>query len=166
MNVFKTLSKEEVQLLEYINININISDKDYVEDEIKQIAQNIYKKGYMNTEITYAEAEKYRQIYERFRYLSRVDLEKVKKYTRKEFENDYYMSTVLMHGVVWNSPYRINTIRKEQGKEPLSKEEYKKIEKKQKANSIKFEEYMEYLKNKYGKDLDATDKYYSTMIKE
>ena len=164
MNVFKILSKEELQLLE--DININISDKEYIEDEIKQITQNIYKNGYMNTEITYDEAEKYRQIYERFRYLSRVDLEKVKKYTRKEFENDYYMSTVLMHGVVWNSPYRINNSRKEQGKEPLSKEEYKKIEEKQKANSIKFEDYMKYLKNKYGKDLDATDKYYSTMIKE
>lgn len=164
MNVFKILSKEDLQLLE--NININISDKEYIEDEIKQITQDIYKNGYMNTEITYAEAEKYRQIYERFKYLSRVDLEKVKKYTRKEFENDYYMSTVLMHGVVWNSPYRINNSRKERGKETLSKEEYKKIEERQKANSIKFEEYIKYLENKYGKDLDATDKYYSTMIKE
>ena len=71
-----------------------------------------------------------------------------------------------MHGVVWNSPYRINNSRKERGKETLSKEEYKKIEERQKANSIKFEEYMKYLENKYGKDLDATDKYYSTMIKE
>ena len=164
MNVFKILSKEDLQLLE--NININIYDKECIEDEIKQITQDIYKNGYMNTEITYAEAEKYRQIYERFKYLSRVDLEKVKKYTRKEFENDYYMSTVLMHGVVWNSPYRINNSRKERGKETLSKEEYKKIEERQKANSIKFEEYIKYLENKYGKDLDATDKYYSTMIKE
>lgn len=164
MNVFKILSKEELQLLE--DININISDKEYVEDEIKQITQNIYKNGYMNTEITYAEAEKYRQIYERFKYLSKVDLEKVKKYTRKEFEEDYYLATVLMHGVVRNSPYRINERRKTQGKELLSNDEYKELEEKQKANSIKFEDCMKYLENKYGKDLDATDKYYSTMIKE
>lgn len=164
MNIYSILSKEELQTLE--KINIKIFDGEYSEDTIKRITQKIYKNGYMNVDITYAEAEKYRQIYERFRYLSRVDLDKVKKHTRKEFEDDYYISTVLMHGVVRNSPYRINEGRKAQGKELLSKEEYKELEEKQKANSIKFEEYMEYLKNKYGEDLQATDQYYSTMLKE
>lgn len=164
MNIYSILSKEELQILE--KINIKIFDGEYSEDTIKQITQNIYKKGYMNVDITYAEAEKYRQICERFGCLSRVDLDKVKKHTRKEFEDDYYICTVLMDGVLRNSPDRINEGRKDHGKELLSKEEYKELEEKQKANSIKFEEYMEYLKNKYGEDIGATEQYYMTMLRE
>ena len=163
MNILNAISNEEQQSLE--KINIKLLDKDYSISELKEITQNIYKDGYMNIETTYGEAEEYKKLYERFSVLSKIDIEKVKKYSKKEFEDDYYVTTVLMHGVIWNSPHRINEARKRNGKKLLNEDEFERLKKIQKENSKKFENYIEYLENKYGKDLEATAKYYSTIIK-
>lgn len=163
MNILNAISNEEQQSLE--KINIKLLDKDYSISELKEITQNIYKDGYMNIETTYGEAEEYKKLYERFSVLSKIDIEKVKKYSKKEFEDDYYVTTVLMHGVIWNSPHRINEARKRNEKKLLNEDEFERLKKIQKENSKKFENYIEYLENKYGKDLEATAKYYSTIIK-
>ena len=66
-----------------------------------------------------------------------------------------------MHGVVWNSPERINTHRKNIGERLLTDEEYEKCKKTRKENQEKFESYVEFLKEKYGQNLDAVSNYYS-----
>lgn len=84
MNILKSLSEAEIELLK--NIGIEILDKKYEKAEIKEFTQSIYNRVYLDTKITYADAEKYRQIYERFKYLTRIDLEKVQKYTKKNLK--------------------------------------------------------------------------------
>lgn len=159
MKIINNFSQKEIKLLE--NINVNIENRDYTEQEILLLSKIIYKNGYLDTNITYKEAEFYRNISERLKILSRVDIDKVSKYTKKKFDDDFYISTVLMHGIVWNSPERINTHRKNQGKKLLTDEEYEKYKKIRKENEEKFENYMEFLKEKYGQDLDAVSSYYS-----
>ncbi len=159
MKIINNFSKKEIKLLE--NINVNIENRDYTEQEILLLSKIIYKNGYLDTNITYKEAEFYRNISERLKILSRVDIDKVSKYTKKKFDDDFYISTVLMHGIVWNSPERINTHRKNQGKKLLTDEEYEKYKKIRKENEEKFENHMEFLKEKYGQDLDAVSSYYS-----
>lgn len=161
MNILKAFSKEERELLK--NINLIIEDKEYEEIEIKQLAQNIYNNGFMNMNITYAEAEKYRQIYEQFEYIDKVDIDKVKKYTKKEFDDDYYLCTIMMHGILWNNPNRINEMRKGRNEKTLTKEEYQKYEKKSKENSKELANYMKYLEEKYGGKLSMIEKYYNTI---
>ncbi|MBQ6992094.1 MAG: hypothetical protein IJN50_04190 [Clostridia bacterium] len=163
MNILKSLSKEEIELLK--NIGIEIFDKKYEKAEIKEIEQSIYNREYLDTKITYADAERYRQIYERFKYLTRIDLEKVQKYTRKEFEEDYYLCTVIMHGAVWNSPNRINKIREARNKNPLTEEEKMKYQEKYEENSKKLSEYTKKLEEKYGGELSMVERYYSTIEK-
>lgn len=163
MNILKSLSKEEIELLK--NIGIEILNKKYEKAEIKEIEQSIYNRGYLDTKITYADAEKYRQIYERFKYLTRIDLEKVQKYTRKEFEEDYYLCTVIMHGAVWNNPSRINKIREARNKNPLTEEKKMKYQEKFEENSKKLSEYTKKLEEKYGGELSMVDRYYSTIEK-
>lgn len=157
MNILNAFSREELELLK--NINIIVEDKEYGEIEIKELAQNIYNKGFMNMNITYAEAEKYRQIYERFECIAKVNLEKVKKYTKKEFDDDYYLCTIMMHEVLWNSPNRINKMRKSRNNKTLTKEEQQKYEKKSKELS----NYIKYLEEKYGENLSMIEKYYRTI---
>lgn len=159
MKIINNFSQKEIKLLE--NINVNIENRDYTEQEILLLSKIIYKNGYLDTNITYKEAEFYRNISERLKILSRVDIDKVSKYTKKKFDDDFYISTVLMHGIVWNSPERINTHRKNQGKKLLTDEEYEKYKKIRKENEEKFENHMEFLKEKYGQDLDAVSSYYS-----
>lgn len=159
MKIINNFSQKEIKLLE--NINVNIENRDYTEQETLLLSKIIYKNGYLDTNITYKEAEFYRNISERLKILSRVDIDKVSKYTKKEFDDDFYISTVLMHGIVWNSPERINTHRKNQGKKLLTDEEYEKYKKIRKENEEKFENHMEFLKEKYGQDLDAVSSYYS-----
>lgn len=115
----------------------------------------------MNINLTYADAELYKNISEKVKLFSKLDIEKLNKYTSKEFEEDYYLSTVLMHGAIWNNPERINTGRKNSGKELLTKEEYEKFKEINKINTEKFENYMRYLEDKYGKNLDAVSDYYA-----
>lgn len=159
MKIINNFSQKEIKILE--NINVNIENRDYTEQEILLLSKIIYKNGYLDTNITYKEAEFYRNISERLKILSRVDIDKVSKYTKKKFDDDFYISTVLMHGIVWNSPERINTHRKNQGKKLLTDEEYEKYKKIRKENEKKFENHMEFLKEKYGQDLDAVSSYYS-----
>lgn len=159
MKIINNFSQKEIKLLE--NNNVNIENRDYTEQEILLLSKIIYKNGYLDTNITYKEAEFYRNISERLKILSRVDIDKVSKYTKKKFDDDFYISTVLMHGIVWNSPERINTHRKNQGKKLLTDEEYEKYKKIRKENEEKFENHMEFLKEKYGQDLDAVSSYYS-----
>lgn len=159
MKIRNNFSEEEIKLMN--KIDIDIEEKEYTNEEIRNICNIIYRKGYMNISLSYSEAELYRKLSERLKILSKVDVDKLNKYTKNEFDDDFYMSTILMHGVVWNNPKRINTGRKNSGKEPLTQEEYDKFKKISEENTIKFEEYMQYLKQKYGEDLDAVNNYYA-----
>lgn len=96
----------------------------------KQYGKNF--NGYLNTNIIYKDAEFYKNMSERLKIFSKVDIGKVSKYTKKEFDDNFYISTVLMHGVVWNSPERINIHRKARWDKVLigkECEKYKKIRK-------------------------------------
>lgn len=159
MKIRNNFSEEEIKLMN--KIDIEIEDKEYTNEEIRNICNIIYRNGYMNISLSYNEAELYRKLSEKLKILSKVDVYKLNKYTKKEFDDDFYMSTILMHGVVWNNPKRINTGRKISGKEPLTQEEYDKFKKINEENTIKFDEYIQYLKQKYGEDLDAVNNYYA-----
>lgn len=159
MKIINDFSQKEIKLLE--NIKVNIENRDYTEQEILDLSKIVYQNGFLDTNITYKEAELHRHISERLKILSKVDIERVSKYTKKEFDDDFYISTVLMHGVVWNSPQRINTHRKNIGEELLTDEEYEKYKKIRKENEERFENYMEFLREKYGQDLNAVSNYYS-----
>lgn len=159
MKIINDFSQKEIKLLE--NIKVNIENRDYTKQEILDLSKIVYKNGFLDTNITYKEAEFYRNISERLKILSKVDIERVSKYTKKEFDDDFHISTVLMHGVVWNSPQRINTHRKNIGEKLLTDEEYEKYKKIRKENEERFENYMEFLREKYGQDLDAVSNYYS-----
>lgn len=159
MKIINNFSQKETKLLE--NINVSVEDRDYTSQEILDLSKIVHKNGYLDTNITYKEAELYRNISERLIILSKVDIERVSKYTKKEFDDDFYVSTVLMHGAVWNSPERINIHRKNIGEKLLTNEEYEKYKKIRKENEEKFENYMEFLTEKYGQDLDAVSNYYS-----
>ena len=98
MKIINDFSQQESEFLK--SIDINIEDRDYTEQEILDLSRIVHKKGYLDTNITYKEAEFYRNISERLKILSRVDIDKVSKYTKKEFDDDFYISTVLMHGIV------------------------------------------------------------------
>lgn len=159
MKIINDFSKQEIKLLE--DINVNIEDRDYTEKEILDLSKIVHKDGYLDTNITYKEAESYKNISERLKIFSKVDISKVNKYTKKEFDDDFYISTVLMHGVVWNSPERINEHRKNVKEKPLTNKEYDKYKNIRKENEEKLENYMEFLKEKYGQDLNAVSNYYT-----
>ena len=159
MKIKNNFTQKEIELLE--NINVNIEDRDYTEQEILVLSKNIYKNGYHDTNITYKEAESYKNMSERLKIFSKVDIDKVNKYTKKEFDNDFFIATNLMHNVVWNSPERINIHRKNIGEKLLTLEEYEKCKKIRKEHQEKFERFMEFLKEKYGQDLNAVSNYYS-----
>lgn len=159
MKIINDFSKQEIKLLE--DINVNIEDRDYTEKEILDLSKIVHKDGYLDTNITYKEAESYKNISERLKIFSKVDISKVNKYTKKEFDDDFYISTVLMHGVVWNSPERINKHRKNVKEKPLTNKEYDKYKNIRKENEEKLENYMEFLKEKYGQDLNAVSNYYT-----
>lgn len=159
MKIINDFSKQEIKLLE--DINVNIEDRDYTEKEILDLSKIVHKDGYLDTNITYKEAESYKNISERLKIFTKVDISKVNKYTKKEFDDDFYISTVLMHGVVWNSPERINEHRKNVKEKPLTNKEYDKYKNIRKENEEKLENYMEFLKEKYGQDLNAVSNYYT-----
>lgn len=159
MKIINVFSQKEIKFLE--NINVNIEDREYTEQEILDLSKIVYKKGFLDTNITCKEAELYRHISERLKILSKVDTERVSKYTKKEFDDDFYISTILMHSVVWNSPERINAHRKNIGEKMLTDEEYEKYKNIRKENEEKFENHMKFLREKYGQDLDAVNNYYS-----
>ena len=161
MEILRYFTKEELKLL--MQINIIIEDKEYDETKLKELYKKIYKKGYIDTNVTYAEAEKYKSILEKIKVFSKIDIEKLKKYSPEEFEDDYYIATVLMHETIRSNPKRINQHRKGSGKDSLAKEEYEKLEEKNKINTDKFEKHMKYLEEKYGKDLNEVSKYYELM---
>ena len=143
MEILRYFTKEELKLL--MQINIIIENKKYDETKLKELYKKIYKKGYIDTNVTYAEAEKYKSILEKIKVFSKIDMEKLKKYSPEEFENDYYIATVLMHETIRSNPKRINEHRKGTGKDSLAEEEYEKLE------------------EKYGKDLNEVSKYYELM---
>lgn len=159
MKIRNNFSEEEIKLIN--KIDIEIEDKEYTNEEIRNICNIIYRNGYMNISLSYNEAEVYRKLSEKLKILSKADVYKLNRYTKKEFEDDFYMSMILMHGVVWNNPKRTNTERKISGKEPLTQAEYDKFKKINKENTIKFDEYIQYLKQKYGEDLDMVNNYYA-----
>lgn len=159
MKIINNFSQKEIKLLE--NINVNIENRDYTEQEILLLSKIIYKNGYLDTNITYKEAKFYKNMSERLKVFSKVEIDKVNKYTKKEFDDDFFIATNLMHGVVWNSPERINTHRKNIEERLLTDEEYEKCKKTRKENQEKFESYVEFLKEKYGQNLDAVSNYYS-----
>lgn len=161
MEILRYFTKEELKLL--MQINIIIENKKYDETKLKELYKKIYKKGYIDTNVTYAEAEKYKSILEKIKVFSKIDMEKLKKYSPEEFENDYYIATVLMHENIRSNPKRINEHRKGSGKDSLAKGEYEKLEEKNKINTDKFEKYMKYLEEKYGKYLNEVSKYYELM---
>lgn len=154
MKIINVFSQKEIKFLE--NINVNIEDRDYTEQKILDLSRIVYKNGYLDTNITYKEAELYRDISEKLKILSKVNIERVSKYTKKEFDDDFYISTV-----VWNSPERINAHRKNIGEKMLTDEEYEKYKNIRKENEEKFENHMKFLREKYGQDLDAVNNYYS-----
>lgn len=159
MKIINDFLQKEIKLLE--NIKVNIENRDYTEQEILDLSRIVYKNGYLDTNITYKEAELYRDISEKLKILSKVNIERVSKYTKKEFDEDFHISTILMHSVVWNSPERINAYRKNIGEKILTEEEYEKYKKIRKENEEKFEKYMKFFREKYGQDLDAVSNYYS-----
>ncbi len=159
MKIINVFSQKEIKFLE--NINVNIEDRDYTEQKILDLSRIVYKNGYLDTNITYKEAELYRDISEKLKILSKVNIERVSKYTKKEFDDNFYISTILMHSVVWNSPERINAHRKNIGEKMLTDEEYEKYKKIRKENEEKFENHMKFLREKYGQNLDAVNNYYS-----
>ena len=148
MKIKNNFTQKEIELLE--NINVKIEDRDYTEQEILILSKNIYKNGYHDTNITYKEAESYKNMSERLKIFSKVDIDKVNKYTKKEFDNDFFIATNLMHNVVKNI-----------GENLLTLEEYEKCKKIRKEHQEKFERFMEFLKEKYGQDLNAVSNYYS-----
>lgn len=158
MKILNYFSNEEVDLLN--KINIIIDDREYTEEDLMDLSRNIYKNGYMDVSLKYAEAELYKDISEKIKLFSKLDMDKINQHTQKEFEEDYYLSTVLMHGAVWNNPERINTGRRNNGEALLTEEEYAKFKKINKENTEKFENYMKYLEDKYGKNLSAVSEYY------
>lgn len=127
MKIIQYFLNSEVDLLQ--KINLNMRDKEYTEDELKELSDYIYKNGYMNSELTYKEAEPYKKISEKVRLFSKLDTNRVEKYTKEEFEMEYYFSTNLMHNVIWTNPRRINDGRKKSTKKLLSEKEYKKWKK-------------------------------------
>lgn len=78
-------------------------------------------------------------------------------------KKDQYTAAVLMHETIRSNTKRINEHRKGSGKDSLAKEEYEKLEEKNKINTDKFEKHMKYLEEKYGKDLNEASKYYELM---
>ena len=159
MKIINDFSQKEIKLLE--NINVNIENRDYTEQEILVLSKIIYKNGYLDINVMYKEAKFYKNMSERLKVFSRVDIDKVNKYTKKEFDDDFFIATNLMHGVVWNSPERINAHRKNIGEKLLTDEEYEKCKKTRKEDQERFENYMGFLRGKYGQDLDAVSNYYS-----
>ena len=81
MKIINDFSQQESEFLK--SIDINIEDRDYTEQEILDLSRIVYKNGYLDINITYKEAEFYRNISERLKILSRVDIDKVSKYTKK-----------------------------------------------------------------------------------
>ncbi len=159
MKIINDFLQKEIKLLE--NINVNIEDRDYTEQEILVLSKNIYTNGYLDKNITYKNAEFYKNMSERLKIFSKVDIDKVSKYTKKEFDDDFYIGTNFMHGVVWNSPERINEHRKNMKEKPLTNKEYDKYKNIRKENEEKFENYIKFLKEKYGQDLNAVSNYYT-----
>jgi len=106
MNIISDFSQEEIKMLKLINIEIE--EKDYTNEELMKLYEKIYRNGYIDFNISFEKAEKYRKILDRLKIFSKVDINTLNKYTKEEFEKDFYVSTVLMHGVVWNNPERIN----------------------------------------------------------
>lgn len=98
MKVRNNFSEEEIKLMN--NIDIGIEDKEYTNEEIRNICIIIYRKGYMNISLSYNEAELYRKLSEKLKILSKVDVYKNNKYTKKEFDDDYYMSSILMYEII------------------------------------------------------------------
>ena len=161
MNIIDAFSEIELELLH--NINIEIQDREYGQEEIKTLTQKIYNNGYMNVEISYADAEKYMNMYERLQCLTKINIEKVKKYTKKEFDDDYYLCTVIMHKAVWNNPNRINQLRKNKNEKLLTGEERQKLQREFEENANKLSDYTKYLEEKYGGNLSDIDKYFNTL---
>lgn len=159
VKILKNFSEYEIKELR--KININISYKEYTDQEILDLSKCIYEKGYVDMNITYKKAEIYKTISDRLKIFLKIDIEKVSKYTRDEFVNDCYISTNLMHDVVWNDPNRINTYRKNNGKNLLSNEEYEKYKEIKIKNEVKYKKYMDFLKDKYGNNIDIIHEYYS-----
>lgn len=74
MEILRYFTKEELKLL--MQINIIIENKKYDETKLKELYKKIYKKGYIDTNVTYAEAEKYKNLEEKYG----KDLNEVSKY--------------------------------------------------------------------------------------
>ncbi len=60
MKIINDFWQKEIKLLE--NINVNIENRDYNEQEIQVLSKTVHKNGYLDTNITYKEAELYRDI--------------------------------------------------------------------------------------------------------
>lgn len=52
MEILRYFTKEELKLL--MQINIIIENKEYDETKLKELYKKIYKKGYIDTNVTYA----------------------------------------------------------------------------------------------------------------
>lgn len=74
MEILRYFTKEELKLL--MQINIITENKKYDETKLKELYKKIYKKGYIDTNVTYAEAEKYKNLEEKYG----KDLNEVSKY--------------------------------------------------------------------------------------
>ena len=159
MKLINYFSEEDIRLLR--DINIIISEADYSIDQIEELKTRIEKDGFYNMNITYAEAEKYHKLHEKLKVLDKIDIEKVKKYSKEEFDNDNYLLTPLLDNMLWSNPNRINTALKSRNEKLLTEEDYKKYEERYKNASERHSKYLQFMEEKYGKDLDAVEKYYS-----
>lgn len=161
MNILGIFSKKEIELLQ--NINIEIQDKAYEKEEIKILIKKIYDNGYKNESVTYKDAEKYMNMCERLKCITQIDIEKIKKYSKEEFDKDYYLCTIIMHKAVWNNPNRINEYRKKNNEKLLSIKEQQKLQIESEKNSRKLSDYIKRLEEKYGGNLSNIEKYFNTI---
>lgn len=156
----KCLTENEIQLFE--NIGIKIKGIIFNVEEVLQIAK-LGREKYLDTTISYEEADKYRDLYFKFRNIDikKVDFDKVSKHSKEEFEKDWCIYQNIFDACVWSSPKRYEANMKNQGKE-IDAKKYKELEDRNKASGNRLNNYTKELEKKYG-NIDGAISWYNVI---
>ena len=156
----KTLSNNEIEVLE--KIGIKIRGETYTKEKIIEICK-VSKEKYLDVNISYEEANKYYDLFNRFGKLDKVDLKKVCEHSKEEFENDIYIETQIFHAVRWSNPEMAKKNHLKNTGEEMSDEEYNMYKIRNEKAEKNMEKYYKYMEEKYG-DLDSARAWYNVWF--
>lgn len=156
-NLEKTLSNTEIEAIE--NLGIKIKGETFNKEQIFAIC-NIAKEQYLNINISYEEANKYYDFYNRFNKINKVDLEKVCEHSKEEFKKDIFLETHIFHAVRWSNPEDVNQNHLKNTGKNMSEEEYSKYKIRHEKAKDDMEKYYQYMEEKYG-NLEGARSWYN-----